>query len=71
MTLVCHSVLPPKPKAQPGWFEENKELLITLINSRNVAMEILQRRTRQTSAKLKEVRKKLKREVKAANFQLL
>ena len=53
--LNCHSALPPKPKAQPGSFEENKELLIPLINSRNVAMEkVLQRRTKQTSPKLKE-----------------
>ena len=57
--LNCHSALPPKPKAQPGWFEENKESLILLMNSRNIAMEnVLQRRTRQTSAKLKEARKK-------------
>ena len=55
VTSACHSVLPPKPKAQPGWFEENKESLIPLINSRNVAMEkVLQRRTRQTDGKLKE-----------------
>ena len=67
VTSACHSVLPPKPKAQPGWFEENKESLIPLINSRNVAMEkVLQRRTRQTSQKLKDARKKLKREVKVA-----
>ena len=67
VTSACHSVLPTKPKAQPGWFEEYKELLIPLINSRNAAMEkVLQRRTRQTSQKLKDARGKLKREVKTA-----
>ena len=67
VTSACHSVLPPKPKAQPGWFEQNKELLIPLINSRNIAMEkVLQRRTRNSTQTFRVARKKLKREVKTA-----
>ena len=64
---ACHSLLPIKSKAHPGWFEAQKDTLTPLINTRNEAMQkVLKRRTRQSSEKLKQACKQLKREVKIA-----
>ena len=63
--LKCASetVLPRKTRAHPDWFSEKQDILLPLINTRNVCMQkVLQRRTRSNCTELRAVRKKLKKE---------
>ena len=59
--------LPKKQRAQPGWFRANEQRLMSLIQARNTAMSnVFNRRTRQSTEKLRSARKSLKSAVSHA-----
>ena len=58
---VSQSVLPKREKPYPGWFKDNEETLLPLIETRNSAMSaVYDRRTRSSTERLRKARKALK-----------
>ena len=64
---AAQTTLPKKEKPYPGWFKEQEENLVPLIDSRNSAMAaVYSRRTRGNVTRLREARKKLKLAIASA-----
>lgn len=61
------TTLPKKNRVQPDWFSAKQDILIPLIENRNNCMKnVMHRRTRQNSSKLRQSRKVLKLDIKNA-----
>ena len=65
MSQAAQETLPKKQRKQPGWFKENEDTLLPLIEARNEAVaQNFGRKSRSKTKRVRECRRKLKQAIK-------